>query len=174
MSIPKTRRPTNPHPEPTEPALVGAQRPPNVADPAHLSREEITTRLQAARVRAAEEHLAVAHALRQAQQVFLECAELETAAAQLGGDTLAASAPSSDTQPQVDPAWLTPRQVANRVHRSIDAVYEALESGELHGHQRKRKGRWTVRPAAADAWNADGNSAASCGCRKLRLAKRGA
>jgi hypothetical protein len=142
--------------------------------PSGLSREEINVQLMAARVRAAEEHLAVAHALQQAQQAMLECAELETAAAQLGGDTLAVGAPSRDTQPQGDPAWLTPRQVAKRVHRGIDAVYEALESGELHGHQRKRKGRWTVRPAAADAWNVDDNSLAACECRKLRLAKRGA
>jgi hypothetical protein len=174
MSRPQTRRPANSHPEPTEPASVDAQRPSNVAGPAHLSREEIHVRLQAARVRAAEEHLAVAHALQRAQRMFLECAELETAAAQLGGDILAASAPSNDTQPQVDPAWLTPRQVANRVHRSIDAVYEALQSGELHGHQRKRKGRWTVRPAAADAWNAGGNSESACECRRLRAVKRGA
>lgn len=31
-------------------------------------------------------------------------------------------------------------------------VYRALEGGELHGTQRAKGGRWTIRPECLDAW----------------------
>jgi excisionase family DNA binding protein len=148
--------------------------PATATDYTRLSHQEITIQLQAARIRAAEEHVTIARALQRVQQVLLECAELETAAAQLGGNTAAAEAPSSDKQPVADPAWLTAQQAADRAHRSIDTIYRAADSGELHGHQTGRKGRWAFRPAAVDSWNAGDSSFAACGCRKLRLARRGA
>lgn len=48
--------------------------------------------------------------------------------------------------------WLTPAQVAALAGRHVVTVWRALESGELHGHQATRKGRWRIDPASVDAW----------------------
>lgn len=60
--------------------------------------------------------------------------------------------------------WLTPAQVALKSGRHKSTVYEALESGELHGHQRKRGGRWQVHVAAVDAWIRGTDQHVACGC----------
>jgi hypothetical protein len=67
--------------------------------------------------------------------------------------------------------WLTPEQVAvkrgGKTH--VVTVWKALESGELHGHQRKRRGRWQVHPEAVDAWVRGMDGETACGCkRRLR------
>jgi len=70
--------------------------------------------------------------------------------------------------------WLTPAQVAARMREGgskthVVTVRKALESGELHGHQRVHRGRWAVPAAAVDAWIKGMDGAAACGCRpKLR------
>lgn len=63
--------------------------------------------------------------------------------------------------------WLTPAQVAERRggRTHVVTVRKALESGELHGHQRKRGGRWLVAASAVDAWVQGLDGAAVCGCR---------
>lgn len=38
----------------------------------------------------------------------------------------------------------------SRVHPIT--VYRALEGAELHGEQRAKGGRWTIRPECLDAW----------------------
>lgn len=53
------------------------------------------------------------------------------------------------------PNRLTPNEAATRTRRHRVTVYRALEDGTLHGTQRVKKGRWTVRAECADAW-ADG------------------
>lgn len=70
--------------------------------------------------------------------------------------------------------WLTPAQVAGAAGRHLVTVHLALERGELHGHQRVRRGRWQVHPDAVDAWIKGMDGPAACGCTRLRLAKRSA
>lgn len=68
--------------------------------------------------------------------------------------------------------WLTPAQVAASVPARqgktmhVVTVRKALESGELHGHQRMRRGHWTVSAEAVDAWIKGLDGVAACGCRQ--------
>ncbi|MFI6302119.1 helix-turn-helix domain-containing protein [Amycolatopsis thailandensis] len=64
--------------------------------------------------------------------------------------------------------WWTPAQVATEVKCHVTTVWLALESGELHGHQRMRGGRWKVHPDAVDAWIRGMDGVAACGCARLR------
>lgn len=43
-------------------------------------------------------------------------------------------------------------QAAQYATCHVDTVRRALESGELHGGQRKAKGRWSIRIECLDAW----------------------
>ncbi len=70
--------------------------------------------------------------------------------------------------------WLTTREVAERSRRHVTTIHKAAEAGALHGHQTKRGGRWQFKPAAVDAWIEGSSSAAACGCRRLRSARRAA
>lgn len=68
--------------------------------------------------------------------------------------------------------WLTAAQAAMQANRSAGTIRLAAESGDLHGHQPKRKGRWSFAPAAVDAWVRGEDGTAACGCQRLRLAGR--
>ncbi|TCP46779.1 hypothetical protein EV191_11355 [Tamaricihabitans halophyticus] len=61
--------------------------------------------------------------------------------------------------------WLTPKEVAELVERNPVRIYLALESGELHGHQRVPNGRWSVHTDSVRAWQHGADTAAACGCR---------
>lgn len=58
--------------------------------------------------------------------------------------------------------WLTPAQVAEIAGRHLVTVWRALECGELHGHQAKRKGRWRIDSESVDAWVRGRDSRAPC------------
>lgn len=47
---------------------------------------------------------------------------------------------------------LTPAQAATVAQRSTDTIYTALEDGTLHGSQRCKRGRWSIRPECLDAY----------------------
>lgn len=47
---------------------------------------------------------------------------------------------------------LTVAQASANAHRHPDTIRRALEAGDLHGTQRCRGGRWTIRPECLDAW----------------------
>ncbi|MFF5988164.1 helix-turn-helix domain-containing protein [Prauserella flavalba] len=68
--------------------------------------------------------------------------------------------------------WLTPKQAAVTARRHPVTVYKALEAGELHGHQRKRGGRWLVHPDAVSAWIRGTDGTAACGCSNVRRIRR--
>lgn len=70
--------------------------------------------------------------------------------------------------------WLTASQVAAMSGRHVVTVWRALECGELHGHQRRRKGKWQVAASAVDAWIQGANGVAACGCKQLRLVRKSA
>lgn len=53
------------------------------------------------------------------------------------------------------PVRLSANEAAARVRRHRVTVHRALQDGSLHGSQRIKGGRWTVRAECADAW-ADG------------------
>jgi excisionase family DNA binding protein len=46
----------------------------------------------------------------------------------------------------------TVAQAAVVTQRAASTLYAALESGELHGTQRVKGGRWLIRPECLDAW----------------------
>jgi hypothetical protein len=75
------------------------------------------------------------------------------------------------------PEWLTAKQAAERAGRHVVVVRAALVSGELHGHQRCERGRWSVCPASVDAWIAsDGHrsrhtSERACVCQRILTAR---
>lgn len=50
------------------------------------------------------------------------------------------------------PARLSANEAAARVRRHRVTVHRALQDGSLHGTQRVKGGRWTVRAECADAW----------------------
>ena len=70
--------------------------------------------------------------------------------------------------------WLTPAEVAKKRggKTHVVTVRRALESGELHGHQRKRRGHWSVNALAVDAWITGLDGTAACGCARLRSVGR--
>jgi len=71
--------------------------------------------------------------------------------------------------------WLTSQQVADKLSPThVVTVRRWLESGELHGHQRKHRGPWKVHPDAVDALVKGLDGVAACGCARLRSMKRAA
>lgn len=48
--------------------------------------------------------------------------------------------------------WLNTAQAGDHAGCSPTTVLRALEAGELHGTQRKAKGRWRINIACLDAW----------------------
>jgi hypothetical protein len=63
--------------------------------------------------------------------------------------------------------WLTVEQVAGKTGKHPVTLRRALECGELHGHQRKRRGRWQVHPEAVNAWIRGMDGPAACGCKRV-------
>lgn len=43
-------------------------------------------------------------------------------------------------------------QAADYAGRSTDTIRRALQSGDLHGGQRKVRGHWSIRKECLDAW----------------------
>ena len=70
--------------------------------------------------------------------------------------------------------WETTAQVAKRAHRHPVTVRNDARSGVLHGHQTGRKGHWSFKPEAVDAWIEGRNSKAACGCQAVRSVRRAA
>lgn len=71
--------------------------------------------------------------------------------------------------------WQTATQVADRIRRNVCTVQRIAATGELHGHQRKFKGRWTFAAAAVDAYVQgldDRVQREACGCARLRAVRR--
>jgi Helix-turn-helix domain len=68
--------------------------------------------------------------------------------------------------------WLTAAQAAGRSNRHVVTIWRAAEAGDLHGHQPKRKGRWSFSPEAVDAWVQGDDGVTACGCQRLKLAQR--
>lgn len=68
--------------------------------------------------------------------------------------------------------WMTPKQVADLVIRNVTDVRRALESGELHGHQKVFRGHWRIDAACVDPWIVGADSGTACCCRSLRAAVR--
>lgn len=48
--------------------------------------------------------------------------------------------------------WLNTAQAAEHSNSHADTVRKALEAGELHGSQKKTKGRWRIHVDCLDAW----------------------
>lgn len=44
------------------------------------------------------------------------------------------------------------QQAAEFTGRHPDTIRRALESGDLHGGQRKKNGRWSIRVTCLEAW----------------------
>lgn len=63
--------------------------------------------------------------------------------------------------------WLTSAQAAERAGRHPGTILKAAEVGTLHGHQRKRRGRWQFAVEAVDAWMLGQDPFAACGCGDL-------
>lgn len=51
-----------------------------------------------------------------------------------------------------DRIWHTTTTAGEVADRHRDTVLKALESGELHGAQRKTKGRWRIHRDCLSAW----------------------
>jgi hypothetical protein len=71
--------------------------------------------------------------------------------------------------------WRTAAQVAAQIHRDPCTVRKAAVRGELHGHQRTRKGTWSFSDAAVDAFVQgldDRAQREACGCARLRAVRR--
>jgi hypothetical protein len=49
--------------------------------------------------------------------------------------------------------------------RHVVTIRRALDSGELHGHQRVRRGTWSISPLAIRAWILGIDQKSACGCR---------
>lgn len=76
----------------------------------------------------------------------------------------------ADPHPNHSPTrLLTVAQVADLTQRHPVTVRRALESGELHGHQRVKGGRWTIAISCATAW-ALGDACPHPAARSGRLA----
>lgn len=48
--------------------------------------------------------------------------------------------------------WHSTAQAADRAGCHVDTVLKACENGELHGSQRKVRGRWRIHVECLDAW----------------------
>jgi hypothetical protein len=84
----------------------------------------------------------------------------------------------SAAHPVTEPtaAWLIPAEVATMARCSKDSVWDALKSGELHGHRKHTRGPWVVHVDSVTAWIAADDpavaaisSARMCTCGKLRI-----
>jgi hypothetical protein len=51
-----------------------------------------------------------------------------------------------------DRFWLNTAQAAEYGLCHVDTIRKALESGDLHGSQRKKNGRWLVQRECLDSW----------------------
>lgn len=63
--------------------------------------------------------------------------------------------------------WMSVPSVADYTGHHRSTVRVALESGELHGHQRRYRGRWNLHIDAVDAWMRGEDGTAACGCSQL-------
>jgi hypothetical protein len=52
----------------------------------------------------------------------------------------------------MSPAYLTVAEACDYARRHPTTLWRALESGQLHGSQRKARGKWAIRPECLDAW----------------------
>ena len=70
--------------------------------------------------------------------------------------------------PQPDSTWLTTEEAASRRGwKHPGSIRRFADSGELHGHKRSKRGRWTFMSDAVDAWARGAGEAAqidACGC----------
>jgi excisionase family DNA binding protein len=48
--------------------------------------------------------------------------------------------------------WFSTSEAADHARCHADTVRKAAEAGELHGIQRKAKGRWRIHRNCLDAW----------------------
>jgi excisionase family DNA binding protein len=48
--------------------------------------------------------------------------------------------------------WFSTAQAAEYAGKHVDTIRKACESGELHGGQRTKNGRWAIRRECLDAW----------------------
>lgn len=69
--------------------------------------------------------------------------------------------------------WLTVADVAQVTGWHPDTVRRRLESGEMHGHQRSRRGRWQIHSDAVDACIRGLDGPTACGCARLQSVTRG-
>lgn len=68
-----------------------------------------------------------------------------------------------------DSPWLDVAGTAQRAGRHAVTVRRALETGELHGHQRRHRGRWQIHINAVDGWiRGERDLVAACGCAAAR------
>jgi hypothetical protein len=51
-----------------------------------------------------------------------------------------------------DQLWYKPIEVERLTGRSRKSVYEALWSGELRGHQKRKGGSWSIPASAVQVW----------------------
>lgn len=79
------------------------------------------------------------------------------------------TAPSLDTWP-----WMNVAAAAARAERHPNTIRLALEYGDLHGHQRRHRGRWQIHTDALDAWVRGEPGVAACGCSQLTRRRRSA
>lgn len=65
--------------------------------------------------------------------------------------------------------WITPVEFALRVggRKHPDNVRRELESGELHGHQKKKGARWRIHPDAVEVYVRGGDTRQPCGCANV-------
>jgi excisionase family DNA binding protein len=68
--------------------------------------------------------------------------------------------------------WLTATEAAARANRHVVTIRRLAEEGSLHGHQSGRGGRWLFKPESIDAYVTGQDTAAACGCARLRMVKR--
>lgn len=46
----------------------------------------------------------------------------------------------------------TPAQAAEAAGRHVNTIHLALEAGDLHGGQRVKRGKWSIRVECLEAW----------------------
>ncbi|WP_166459623.1 helix-turn-helix domain-containing protein [Amycolatopsis pithecellobii] len=78
-----------------------------------------------------------------------------------------AASPAAAFPADASNKWLTALEAAKHARRNHITVLKALGSGELHGHQNRRGGRWQVKRNAVDAWIEHSDGAKACGCRDI-------
>lgn len=63
--------------------------------------------------------------------------------------------------------WLDVTSTTEYTGYHAVTIRTALEHGQLHGHQRRFRGRWRIHINAINAWLSGENSATACGCSQL-------